>query len=252
RRCGGGRGGRGGGGRGGPPGRSGRRNLLADFEASFCQPLFEQPKPVVTPEPFVREHEKGHAEHVVRDCLFLAALVGGPAFPSQIFEIVPVGQAKFHNQPSYGFRLIGFELAQKKLLEGQPATLRSPLPFTRSWNGIHRTRTSNRCPSAMPGSNARNAYGLLKSEYIFTSAFSLVWSGIMICRLSISRCRSYPMTGRHAVFFAFELIEGNTIPGFLHAATPHNEHALAGGEGANRACRPSVSRQNASNVAGLV
>src|SRR5262249_16314055 len=101
--------------------RSGRRNLVADFEASFCQPLFEQPKPVVTPEPFVREHEKGHAEHVVRGCLFLAALVGGPAFPSQIFEIVPVGHAKFPNQPSYGFRLIGFELAQEKLLEGQPA-----------------------------------------------------------------------------------------------------------------------------------
>jgi hypothetical protein len=72
------------------------------------QPLFEQAKPVVTPERFVREREEGHAEHVVRGCLFLAALVGGPAFPSQIFEIVPVGQAKFRNQPSHGFRLIGF------------------------------------------------------------------------------------------------------------------------------------------------
>src|SRR5262249_39933515 len=34
----------------------------------------------------------------------------------------------------------------------------------------------------MPGSNAKKTYGLLKSEYIFTSAFSLVCSGIMISR----------------------------------------------------------------------
>src|SRR5262249_22533377 len=35
--------------------RSSRRNLVADCEASLCEPRFKQRKPVVTPERFARE-----------------------------------------------------------------------------------------------------------------------------------------------------------------------------------------------------
>src|SRR5262249_31375459 len=101
--------------------RSGCRTFVADCEASLFEPLFEQRKPVVTPERFAREQEEGHAEHVVRGCLFLTTLVGRTAFPGQILEIVPIRQAKVRDQPSHSFRLIGFELAQKEFFEGQPA-----------------------------------------------------------------------------------------------------------------------------------
>jgi len=101
--------------------RLGCRNLVADCEASLCEPLFEQPKPVVAPERFAREQEEGHAEHVVRRCLFLKALVGRTAFPGQILKIVSIGQAQFCDEPSHSFRLIGFELAKKEFFEGKPA-----------------------------------------------------------------------------------------------------------------------------------
>ena len=60
---------------------------------------------------------------MVRGRLLLAALVGLTAFPGQIFKIAPIGHAKIREQPRDGFRLIGFELAKKKFLEGHPAEL---------------------------------------------------------------------------------------------------------------------------------
>src|SRR5262249_60135729 len=94
-------------------------------------PLFEQHKSVVTPERFAREQEEGHAKHVVCGCLFLTALVGRTALPGQILEIVPIGQAKFCNQPSDSFGLIGFELAEKEFFEGEPAKSRVIGPASR-------------------------------------------------------------------------------------------------------------------------
>src|SRR5262249_27538138 len=99
---------------------SSRRNLVTDCEASLFEPLFEQRKPVVTPERFAREQEERHAEHVIRGALCLTAVVTLTAFPGQIFETVPNGRSKVRNQLSHGFRLIGFELAKKKFLEGRP------------------------------------------------------------------------------------------------------------------------------------
>src|SRR6516225_3075613 len=101
--------------------RSSRRHLVADCEASLFEPLFEQRKPVITPERFAREQEERHAEHVIRGGLRLTAVVSLTAFPGQIFEIVPIGQSKIRNQSSHGFRLIGFEFAEKEFLEGCPA-----------------------------------------------------------------------------------------------------------------------------------
>src|SRR5207244_12748914 len=85
-----------------PARRSSRRNLVADCEAGLLEPLFEQRKPVVAPERLAREQEERHAEHVIRGGLRLAAVVSLAAFPGQIFEIVPVGQANIHNQSSHG------------------------------------------------------------------------------------------------------------------------------------------------------
>src|SRR6516165_10064404 len=104
------------------------RNLVANCEASLRQPLFEQHKPVVTPEWLAREQEERYAEHMVRGGLCLAAVVSLTAFPGQIFEIVPIRQAELRNQPSHGFRLIGFEFAKKEFLEGYAAKVeQSPL-----------------------------------------------------------------------------------------------------------------------------
>jgi hypothetical protein len=50
-------------------------------------------------ERFALEQEEGYAEYVVRRCLFLTALIGLPAFPGQIFEIVLSGEAEVGNQP---------------------------------------------------------------------------------------------------------------------------------------------------------
>src|SRR5262249_36348515 len=102
---------------------SGCRNLVANCEASLCQPLFEQRKPVVTPERLAREQKEGYAEHVVRSRLLLTAFVCLTAFRGEIFEIMLVGQAKIRNQPSHRFRLIGFEFAKKEFLESHPAKL---------------------------------------------------------------------------------------------------------------------------------
>src|SRR5262249_27937467 len=100
---------------------SGCLNLAANCETSLRQPLFEQRKPVVTPERLAREQEERYAEHVVRGRLFLAACVCPTAFAGEIFEIMSVRQAKIRNQPSHGFRLIGLEFAKKEFLEGHPA-----------------------------------------------------------------------------------------------------------------------------------
>src|SRR5262249_55739338 len=102
---------------------SGCRNVVGNCEASLRQPLFEQRKPVVTPEWFAREQEEGHAEHVVRGRLLLTPFVCFTAFAGKIFEIMLVGEAKIRNQPSHRFRLIGFEFAKKEFLEGHPAKL---------------------------------------------------------------------------------------------------------------------------------
>src|SRR5262249_19336733 len=102
---------------------SGRRNLVANCEASLRQPLFEQRKPVVTPERLAREQKERYAEYVVRGRLLLTAFVCLAAFAGEIFEIMLVGQAELRNQPSHGFRLIGFEFAKKEFLEGHPAKL---------------------------------------------------------------------------------------------------------------------------------
>src|SRR5215468_7298239 len=102
---------------------SGCRNLVANCEASLRQPLFEQHKPVVTPERLAREQKERNAEHVVRGRLLLAAFVCLTPFPSEIFEIMLVRQSKIRNQPSHGFRLIGLEFAKKEFLEGHPAKL---------------------------------------------------------------------------------------------------------------------------------
>src|SRR5215471_4740496 len=102
----------------GVPTRSSRRHLVADCEAGLLEPLFEQRKPVVAPERLIREQEERHAEHVIRGGLRLAAVISLAAFSGEIFEIVPVGEAKIRDQSSHGFRLIGFELAEKKFLKG--------------------------------------------------------------------------------------------------------------------------------------
>src|SRR5262245_27825380 len=102
---------------------SSRRNLVTDCEASLFEPLFEQRKPVVTPERFAREQEERYAEHVVRGRLLLTPFVCFTAFAGEIFEIMLVGEAKIRNQPRHRFRLIGFEFAKKEFLEGHPAKL---------------------------------------------------------------------------------------------------------------------------------
>src|SRR5262249_52239485 len=101
----------------------GCRTFVPNCEASLCQPLFEQRKPVVTPERLAREQKERYAEHVVRSRLLLTAFVCLTAFRGEIFEIMLVGQAKIRNQPSHDFRLIGFEFPKKELLEGHPAKL---------------------------------------------------------------------------------------------------------------------------------
>src|SRR5262245_44721002 len=105
---------------------SGCRNLVANCETGLRQPLFEQHKSVVTPERLAREQEERYAEHVVRGRLLLTAFVGRAAFPGETFEIMSVGQAKLGDQPSHGFRLIGFELAKKEFFEGHPAKVEQP------------------------------------------------------------------------------------------------------------------------------
>src|SRR5262249_16984605 len=100
--------------------RSSRRNLVADCEAGLFEPLFEQPKPVVPPYGVAGVQEERHAQQVMSGGRGQKEVVRLTAFPGQIFEIVPIGQSKVRNQLSHGFRLIGFELAKKKFLEGRP------------------------------------------------------------------------------------------------------------------------------------
>ena len=69
---------------------------------------------------------------MVRGRLLLTAFVFLTAFAGEIFQIMLIGQAKIGNQPSHVFRLIGFEFAKKKFLEGHPAKLeQSALPFSK-------------------------------------------------------------------------------------------------------------------------